>query len=137
LSCLGRCTAHKAQLSFFNTATYYCCQSCNQSQQFFEFDGQVVAVLDSQQELEQSQQEHILRMNWLARRTLFNFDEVEIVRATDEEVERFAIQVGNDTDKTRQTRYKTMRCLVAAECQLTDNSLRILQRIFGQVYLDH
>jgi hypothetical protein len=30
---------------------------------------------------------------------LFDFDRVEIQQATDEEVERFAVQVGNDTDE--------------------------------------
>ena len=62
-----------------------------------------------------------------------HFDEVEIVQATDEDVERFAVQVGNDTDPKRKPRYQEMRCVVSPECRLSENSMRILERMFGAV----
>jgi hypothetical protein len=58
------------------------------------------------------------------------------VQATDEEVERFAVQVGNDTDAIRKPRYKKMRCTVSADCQLSANTMRILKRIFGSIQVD-
>jgi len=69
----------------------------------------------------------------LARRALFDFDRVEIIRATDEDVERFAMQVGNDTDPLRKPRYAQMRCSLAPNCHLTENTLRILESLFGRV----
>jgi hypothetical protein len=71
--------------------------------------------------------------NRLYVRYRFDFDKVEIVSATDEEVERFAVKVGNDTDPFRQPHYKTMRCLVAESCNLSKNSIRVLQQMFGEV----
>jgi hypothetical protein len=84
-----------------------------------------------------AQQDQIVRVNWLSRRDLFDFDQIEIINASDEEVERFAIQVGNDTHPLRQPRYKEMDCLVAKDCRLSQNSLRVLQRTFGQVTVLH
>jgi hypothetical protein len=64
---------------------------------------------------------------------LFDFDAIEIVRASDEDVERFAVQVGNDTDSVRHPRYKGMQCAMSSECHLSENTVRILQCMFGQV----
>jgi hypothetical protein len=72
-------------------------------------------------------------VNWLTHRKLFDFDEVEIAQTTDEDVERFAVQVGNDTDPKRKPRYQKMRCVVSSECQLSENTMRILERMFGTV----
>jgi hypothetical protein len=64
---------------------------------------------------------------------LFDCDWVEINQATDEDIERFAVQLGNDTDPLRRPRYREMRCLVGPECHLSENTLRILKNMFGQV----
>jgi hypothetical protein len=109
--------------------TYYGCRICGQSGEFLE--GRVVAVLDSRMDTERVQQDGTLRVNWLARRALFDFDEVEIVQATDEDVERFAVQVGNDTDDFRRSRYKEMSCTIVPDCRLSENTLRILKSTFG------
>ena len=90
-------------------------------------------MLDSDLALEKFQQNGILRVNWLEHRHLFDFDEVQIVQATDEDVERFAVQVGNDTDPTRKPRYPKMRCVILPECKLSENTMRILERMFGEV----
>ncbi len=76
-------------------------------------------------------QNPILLMNWLFEKELFRFSKVKIVQATDEEVERFAVQVGNDTNSKRQQRYKKMACVVS--CPLSLNTIRILEHTFGQV----
>jgi hypothetical protein len=90
-------------------------------------------LLDAGMEQEPVKDDGILRVNWSVRQSLFDFDEVEITRATDEDVERFAVQVGNDTDKVRQRRYKKMRCVIAPNCQLSENTLRISRSRFGRV----
>ena len=78
-------------------------------------------------------QSTFFQVNWSAQQRLFDFDRVEIIQATDEDVERFAMQVGNDTDPVRQPRYTQMHCLIAPGCRLSENSWRILQSFFGQV----
>lgn len=114
-----------------HTLNFYGCRVCSQSRTYLR--ARVVATLDKGMTTEQIQRNGLLRVNWLVRRALFDFDEVQIINATDEEVERFAVQVGNDTDLTRKPRYKHMRCKLGLTCQLTENTLRILHRTFGEV----
>lgn len=131
LRCLARCQAYTISIAFDTPMTYYGCRLCRQSRDIF--DGEAVAVLDAAMTEEWTTQNDQIRINWLARQSLFDFDRVEIIQATDEEVERFAVQVGNDTDPFRQARYSQLPCLVAPECRLSENTLRILQHTFGLV----
>lgn len=131
--CLMPCSLHRLQVSSWESFTYYGCFTCHQSRDFMTVLGEVVAVLDADMTDPWEKQDDSIRINWLTRRTLFDFDRVEIIQATDEDVERFAVQVGNDTDTFRQPRYKQMRCIVAPDCQLSENTWRILQRFFGEV----
>jgi RNase P subunit RPR2 len=129
---LVRCSAHTVRLSERTAFTYYGCRACGQSREFLEVPGEVVVILDAGMVEERKQQDDTLRVNWLIHRSLFDFDCIEIVQATDEEVERFAVQVGNDTDALRR-RYKKMRCVVAPRCRLAENTLRILRSLFRKV----
>jgi hypothetical protein len=131
--CLARCVTHEVALSPMNFMTYYDCRICSQSEEFLDWAGPVVAILDRNITTELSKEKGALRVNWLVRRALFDFESVEIIQATDEEVERFAVQVGNDTDEVRQPRYKEMCCTVSPACTLSENTMRILKRTFGQV----
>jgi hypothetical protein len=56
----------------------------------------------------------------------------EVVRATDEQVEYFALQV-NDTDTWRQRHYKKMCCVVAPDRRLSEHTMRVLRSQFGQI----
>jgi hypothetical protein len=131
--CIVRCGEHQVQTSALNSISYYGCRACGQSRQFFPFEGQVIAVLDKGMEAQQALDHGVLRISWLKQQALFDFDEVEIGQATDQAVERFAMQVGNDTDLARSSRYSQMRCIVSRSSKLSKNSTRILQRMFGQV----
>jgi hypothetical protein len=131
--CLVRCSAHCAGLPGERDVTYYGCRACCQSREFIPCPREMVAVLDAGWSGAQDERNGCLRVNWLARRALFDFDRVEIVRATDKDVEHFAIQVGNDTDPIRKPRYAQMRCSLAPNCHPVENTLRILESLFGQV----
>lgn len=130
-TCLTRFGQHTWEVSWWTSHTYYGCRTCQQSRKYLE--GKVVAVLDSRMGSDPVQHEDLIRVNWSARRELFDFDTVEIIEATDEDAERFAVQVGNDTDPTREPRYKEMSCVVASGCQLSANAVRILEHTFGEV----
>jgi len=132
--CLVRCHLHRVTLSWWQkTFTYYGCRACRQSREFFDWPGEIVAVLDQEMSAEQVQAEGVLRVSWLKRGSLFDFDRVEIVNSSDEQVERFAVQVGNDTDSLRRPRYREMPCQVASNCRLSENTLRVLKNTFGSV----
>jgi NADH-quinone oxidoreductase subunit J len=96
---------------------------------------QVVAVLDAAWpgETQQVHQDK-LRVNWLRRPNLFDFDWVEIKQATDAEVTRFAGQISQDTDNWRGLRYPQMVCVVAPEVRLSEDTLRqTWENCFGEV----
>ena len=131
--CLARCYAHRIPLPWQSDFVFYGCRTCRQSRELVIWPGKVVAVLDTTWTAEQIQQDDVWYVNWPQRRTLFDFDRVLIVQATDEDVERFAVQVGNDTDPFRKSRYQQIPCRVKPGCRLSENTLRILDRMFGQV----
>ena len=128
--CQVSCRAYWTDIPGQLSMVYYGCRQCRQSRKIWT--GPVVVVLDQnlQTEVEIADQ---YRVNWLRRRTLFDFDRVEIVQALDEEVERFAVQIGNDTYEPRRRRYARMTCLIKAGCQLSENSVRVLNQVFGRV----
>lgn len=131
--CLVRCHAHWTDLPGLMSFVYYGCRACGQSRDFLEWTGQIVTVLDASMTDAYLQVDSMLRGNWLRLRSLFDCDWVEIIKATDEQVERFAVQIGNDTDELRQPRYKQMRCLIGVDCHLSKNTIRVLHNQFGQV----
>ncbi len=131
--CLVRCGPHRADLPWQPDVTYYGCRACHQSLEFIDCPRGVVAVLDTAWQGAQERQRGFLRVNWLVRRALFDFDRVEIIRATDKDIEHFAMQVGNDTDPYRKSCYGRTRCAIAPICHPSENTLRILEALFGQV----
>lgn len=132
--CLTHWTAHKIDLPNLLEEldiSYYGCRSCSQGQNFLE--ERVIAVLDEKMEAARRFKSNILEVNWLITRQLFDFEEVVIIQANDENVERLAIQIGNDTDPQRAASYRDMNCTVTPQCQLLENTFRILRRTFGKV----
>jgi hypothetical protein len=132
-ACLTTCGGHIAIDSYGLPVTFYGCRTCGQSRHLLYCPQGVVAVLDAEWMEAYSYQDNRLRANWLVCRTLFDFDAVEIVRADDQDVERLAMNAGNDTDPVRKARYAHVCCVVAPECRLSENSLRVLGQVFGQV----
>jgi hypothetical protein len=133
--CLTYYNKHTIWLFWWQSITYYGCRTCRQSRLVLK--GPLIAVLDNRDETVGLIEGHkVWRVNWTRRRALFDFSGVAILQATDEEVERFAVQIGNDTDKYRKPRYAKMTCSVSAQCQLSENTMRILERMFGEVRVE-
>lgn len=128
--CLTHFIAHQIYPNSWHSNVYYGCRNCGQSREYAE-GVRVVAVLDHRMTTEQVQQNGVLRVNWLMRRRLFDFDEVNIIDAIDEDIERFAVQVGNDVDVIRQSRYKEMFCTITPG--VSENSMWVLDKVFGHL----
>ncbi len=132
--CFIHCGPHQVNVPWTGEVTYYGCRCCSQSRNLVTSDKyRLVAILDRDLAAEQVNHNDTIRINWIKYRKLFDFEEVEIVSATDEDVERFAVQIGNDTDPVRSSQYQKMRCVLSAKCGLSENTLRILRRTFGQL----
>lgn len=132
-NCLLRCDVHWVDLRWQPDLQFYGCRLCRQSRNLLYVPGQVVARLQANWYEPFEQQGNDLYGNWLGFRHLFDFDRVQIIQATDEDVERFAVLVGNDTDSARAPRYKNMLCAIDPACNLSKNSERVLASTFGQV----
>lgn len=133
VDCLAYCgtyTEHVGKKSL----TYHGCRVCGQSWEFlFCPSREVIAVFDSTWLDPYQQTNGSLRVNYLVRHHLFDFNVIEIVKASDEQVERFAVRAGNDTDAARPRQYKQVSCYVWPECGLAENTIRILERTFKEV----
>lgn len=134
--CLVHCQAHPIPLPWQPDLTFYGCRICRQSHFLQTRPDALVMVLDRGMTIEQVEQNGTLRVNWFQRRSLFDFNRIEIVQATDEDVERFAVQIGNDTDPARKPRYRQMTCTIGPACRLSENTVRILETMFGRVELE-
>ena len=132
-TCLTKCSAHQFKPSRLETITYYGCRTCQQSRDFITWEGVIVARLDKNMVSEQVQEIDELQINWLMRDEMFDFDKVKIEDVTDEDVERFVVKVGNDTDPVRKLRYKKTLCEITALSILSENSLKILRHTFDEV----
>ena len=131
--CLVRCHQNWVDMPWQPDFYFYGCRRCDQSREFLDCPFEIVAVLDDRRTEEHRLHQNSIHVHLPARRELFDFDRVAIIHATDEQVERFAVQVGNDTDELRRDRYPQMECTIHPDCHLSANSLKILRRTFGRV----
>lgn len=129
--CFVRCSPHR--LVWKPILTYYGCRTCKRSYELINWPKMVICIIDRDWSELYRQIDESLAVNWLEHRAVFDFDQVEIIRATDEDVERFAMNVGNDTDPHRKSKYNELPCRIAEDCHLSENTLRILQTMFGAI----
>ncbi|MCB0212318.1 MAG: hypothetical protein KDJ52_23455, partial [Anaerolineae bacterium] len=133
VDCLTYCDTYTEYVGK-KSLTYHGCRTCGQSWEFILCTARrVIAVFDENWHESYQENEGTVRVNYIVRNQLFDFDTVDIHQASDEVIERFAVRVGNDTDPVRQPRYKQMTCSIAPDCQLSKNTVRVLERTFGEV----
>jgi len=118
----------KASSMGFGNVPYAACPVCGHSWPAIEA-ARVVLVLDSISLAKYVKEGEVLRVNWLVRGELFDFDAVEIAHANDEQVKRFLGLIRSDHEL--QTRCKRLRCDQGQDCPLEDNTVRNLKNVFG------
>ena len=130
--CLARFTEHRPyREGRLEIRTTYCgCRICHQSRAYY---ASVICILDSTQSETVIRDKQGDRINWFMLQVPFDFDRVEIVNATDEEVERFAVQCGNDMDYFRRALYAKTVCSISPSAQLSENSIKVLKQVFDTV----
>ena len=112
------------------------CRVCDRAR-FGAYDiGLVVAVLDRTMQHGHRREGDVVRANWLKQRRLFDFDRVEVLSATDYDVETLCMQIGNDTDAYRVARHESMPCVVAAGSGLSQSAVNMLESTFGRLVAD-
>ncbi|MEM7342809.1 MAG: hypothetical protein AAF485_01075 [Chloroflexota bacterium] len=129
--CFVHCMAH--YLPTTSSLTYYGCRVCKRSWGLVYAPDNVVCILDEDWLDTYKAETNQLKVNWMLHKAMFDFDRVKIIKATDKDVEHFAIQVGNDTEPQRESNYPKMHCTIDERCQLSLNTVRILENLFGAV----
>ncbi|MFK7845163.1 MAG: HEAT repeat domain-containing protein, partial [Rhodothermales bacterium] len=109
-----------------NQLPYYTCRMCGDSYHALRVN-KVVVVLQTDAPAHSMDNEAHFRFNWLKQPILIDFDEVEIGDVADEEILRFCVMVGNDTDLFRKTK---VRCEIKSSAQLSPNTIRVLHKTF-------
>jgi len=108
------------------------CRVCGKASRY-EGVQEVVAVLDNHGNSYPQQKGDVLKVNWLKQKQPFDFDEVEIIAATDEQVEEFVRQTRFDSDIPAQ-KLRDMPCQINTQCRFQrTNTMTILEQIFGNV----
>ena len=112
---------------------YYGCRNCGKTEGLIPKPTEIIAALDTKMKEPILKQGDKIIVNWLKLKRLFDFDRVEILDASDEDVERFCIQVGNDTNPLRNSKYHRIPCSILSECSLSHNLRKSLAHLFGKV----
>ncbi|MEM7029931.1 MAG: hypothetical protein AAF629_10235 [Chloroflexota bacterium] len=67
-------------------------------------------------------------------RKLSLFIAVKISSSNDKDIEKFVLNVQSDTDPIRRDFYNAMPCIISSTSNLSSNSIRLLEKTFGEVY---
>lgn len=129
LLCLEHLTRFFAFSGLNEMYGYFACRICSSSVNSIRVP-KVVAVLDPQMKVLYERTDTTLRINALSYKKLFDFDEIEIRPCSEDDIERFCILVGNDTDLFRMDRNNRVKISVSGGMVLTQESIRDLGRFF-------
>lgn len=132
-SCLTRFEKKKTKLQGIGTLHLVVCRACGKASHAMFGVQEVVAVLDEKMAEEIVHTDGIVRVNAMKRETLFDLERVEIINASDDDIHRFCIDIGNDGDLYRRKRRKKWRCVVTSTCQPSLNTRHILEDTFRRV----
>jgi len=110
------------------------CRVCGKRQPSLAGIRRVIAVLDKEGDwVEQNSGDGDLRVNWLKHRKPFDFDAVEVVSTTDEEVEDFTNQMRFESEERIASRLLKMDCRVQSQCILKEGTIRLLKLTFAKL----
>ena len=129
LLCLEHLTRFFAFSGHQEMYGYFACRICSSSVNSIRAP-KAVAVIDPQMKGLHELTDDALRINALLYNKLFDFDEVEIRPCSEDDIERFCILVGNDTDLYRMDRNNRVNISVSGGMSLTQESIRDLSRFF-------
>lgn len=131
-SCLLRFAEHDIITPLGQKLTYLGCRGCGQSREFFR--GNLMLILDSR--MQTPNQETVadtLRVNWLKRKALFDFDAVEIVQANSRQLDQFITQLqqAHQSNRNRTTRQGV--CNIHPKLDIKSTQLEELKNLFRTV----
>ncbi len=111
---------------------YVGCRICNVTYNALPAPS-VIAVLDEQMNTKKHYRQGTLRVSWLKKQEIFDFNRVEIGVSDDKLVTQFCLLLSNDTDPGRPDRCYDMVCDILPASNINKNTFHILKRTFVMV----
>lgn len=117
------------QSGALRNVAYYACRTCGKASIVIPNVHFITAVLDTDMGKLTSLKNNHLRVNYLKFDKLFDFEKVEIISASEQEILSFIDRINGDTDKHRKKRYRKMECTLSRACK-SEEILSCLQETF-------
>ena len=128
----ARFEEYKFQPVPFQHVPYVACRKCG-STLYTNVFSRVRAVLDHSMEKPFHHSHGLFRVNWFHFEAMFDFDQVEIGEASDEEVLAFTLKIANDMDPYRTGRPRKPLCFLRNESTITPNTIGVLGKVYENV----
>ncbi len=121
------------------TVTYYGCRVCGASRDYSTEIKKIVIVLDREMSQPQEWHDGVLRVNWfwwLGQHggMMCDYDEIEVGRASDEDIEQLCTCASNDIDWLRRRRLRKGKipCRLRRRADHSELALHRLRAAFGR-----
>ena len=108
---------------------YQVCRTCKQTHRSIEAS-KTIAVFDENMVAPAILQDSEYRISWLHRRSLFDFDAIEIGPCSVDDLMIFCIDAGNDTDSFRLRRYNQTPVFIRDSATIPTPLRKLLEKQF-------
>lgn len=140
VKCIARSKTFKtpnynSNLFYSDSFLYVACRKCESNLFFSEEIQRVVLVLDRNMKEDMTVDGENLLVNQLRQEQLTDFDEIRIIDADDYQVERFAMQIKNDTDDMRREWLPLTLVHLNPKLPLSQSKINMLRDFFEVVTL--
>ncbi|MEM7345290.1 MAG: hypothetical protein AAF485_13710 [Chloroflexota bacterium] len=131
-NCIGPCKRLSIDSSSQRKIVFAGCPICHNSRDVIPHPQEITIVLDSENEMGHIIEGDRLLTNWFSQERVLIFDRIEIRHITDQAVEQFVVDIHAQASTRQQARFKQIPYTISPTCQLSENSLRILDQTFGE-----
>ncbi|MCA9190398.1 MAG: hypothetical protein KDB03_01495 [Planctomycetales bacterium] len=114
------------------TFTFWGCRSCGQGHKVLKLAGPLVGVIDPLGSEKFSQDRDLYQWNYSLLGVIGDIDRFEVRSGSDEDLERFLIDLSNDHDKVRHEMYRRSPLWIQIG-SVSTNTLSMAREMFGQV----
>ena len=123
------------KLSLTKKLPYFACRKCGRTLYAVNGINKVAVVLDEDYSVEVEMDSTSCRVNYFVYKDMFDFNEVEIIKASEKAIEQFCYLIHQDDDPFRKGGYKKMTCMVHKSANVSGNSMAILKNLFKKVII--
>ena len=132
----GICLSHLTRLVKQTHSTgivYAGCRTCGST--IFGIDTtSLILVLDKSYRSTLSREGSNCRVNWFRIMRMIDFDRVEIGDCSDDDIQSFCVEMGNETDPFRLGQFLRSTCALLPSASLSQSTLNLLKQRFRTVH---